>query len=482
MIMAPGVNITAGGAVYSGTSQATPFAAAAYAIKSAATPKGFSGYCTAYLRTPVGRVNYGGLATSMTVNLLDLPTCLAEYNDYFAYTNSFGASGFGAGENVFATKEPGEPNHAGNVGGHSVWATFTATGTGPYVINTIGSSFNTLLAVYTGTSVSALTQVAASNGGTGSTVTFQALAGTKYSVAVDGANGATGTYVLNNVGYTSTNLSISMTGAEATPTSIKYIVTVNNAGPGIATNTKVTVNLPAGVTLDTTQAGGCTAVGNVVTCLPGSVYPPGWISTNGSITFYGKATVPSNYSTTASVSSDLTNLNTTNNSVTAVTPFGYAHLSLSLYASEAATTSVQYVVSVNNAGPLVATGVKATVNLPVGVTFDTTKPNNCTVSGSVVTCLIGTVNASSAASAYFFAIVPALGSYTATATVTDSVVDILPPNNTASAPITVVTYVPPQDPGDVPTLPQWGVIILGCLLFGTTLVKNRINISRWYKK
>ena len=295
-------------------------------------------------------------------------------------------------------------------------------------------------------------------------------------VAVDGANGATGIYVLNGK-YTGTNLSISMTASEATTTSIKYGITVNNTGPGIATNTKVTVNLPSGVTLDTTQAGGCTAVGNVVTCLPGTVNIG-----SASITFYGKSTVAANYSTTATVSSDLTNLNTTNNSVTVVTPFDYAHLSLNFTAQEVSTTAVRYFVVVNNAGPLAATNAKATITLPAGVSFDTTQTSSCTVSGNVVTCPLGTINALGAANIFFDTVVPALGNYTATAIASSTVVDINPVNDSASSPITVVVYVPPPIQTDVPTLPQWGMILLGFLLFGTTLVQNRNNKDRRFKK
>src|SRR5882724_9144060 len=50
------------------------------------------------------------------------------------------------GSNVGATKEPGEPDHAGDSGGHSVWWTWTAPTNGTVTVDTIGSSFDTLLA------------------------------------------------------------------------------------------------------------------------------------------------------------------------------------------------------------------------------------------------------------------------------------------------------------------------------------------------
>src|SRR6266540_2533132 len=109
-----------------------------------------------------------------------------------------------------ATKETGEPNHAGLPGGRSVWFSWTAPVNGQTRIDTIGSGFNTLLGVYTGNSVSALTLVAANDnisegfGGTNtSRVEFFAAAGTTYRIAIDGRSGfqgqnpASGPYVLN---------------------------------------------------------------------------------------------------------------------------------------------------------------------------------------------------------------------------------------------------------------------------------------------
>jgi len=104
--------------------------------------------------------------------------------------------------NFLATKEPGEPKHDGIAGGHSVWWNWIAPSNGTVIIDTSGSTFDTLLAVYTGTSVSNLTQVAAddnddSRGVLTSRVKFLVTAGTQYQIAVDGKNGATGVVQLN---------------------------------------------------------------------------------------------------------------------------------------------------------------------------------------------------------------------------------------------------------------------------------------------
>jgi hypothetical protein len=121
-------------------------------------------------------------------------------NDAFANASAIaGSSGTATGTTVAMTKEAGEPNHAGNAGGHSVWYRWTAPSGGTATVDTIGSSFDTLLAVYTGSSVSALALVAQNDDASGvqSRVTFTAVAGTSYSIAVDGYGGSTGSVTLH---------------------------------------------------------------------------------------------------------------------------------------------------------------------------------------------------------------------------------------------------------------------------------------------
>jgi hypothetical protein len=104
--------------------------------------------------------------------------------------------------NLAATKEPGEPDIAGNPGGKSVWWQWLAPISGPVTISTIGSSFDTLLGVYTGGAISNLVLVASNDDAEGilqSDVTFEAAAGTHYQIAVDGFNGASGEIVLTLV-------------------------------------------------------------------------------------------------------------------------------------------------------------------------------------------------------------------------------------------------------------------------------------------
>ncbi|TXT39234.1 MAG: hypothetical protein FD138_122, partial [Planctomycetota bacterium] len=106
--------------------------------------------------------------------------------------------------NSTATSEVGEPYHAGINGGYSVWWLWTPVSGGSVTIDTSGSNFDTLLAVYSGPGVfvsfAGLTPVASNDdsGGTRqSSVTFVATAGTSYYIAVDGYHGAFGDIHLN---------------------------------------------------------------------------------------------------------------------------------------------------------------------------------------------------------------------------------------------------------------------------------------------
>ena len=112
-----------------------------------------------------------------------------------------GASGQSTGSNIGAGKESGEPDHAGNSGGASVWWTWTAPATGAAMFDTRVSDFDTLLAIYTGNNLDRLAEVAsnddASEGDHQSAVRFLVQQGQTYHVAVDGHDGRTGAIVLN---------------------------------------------------------------------------------------------------------------------------------------------------------------------------------------------------------------------------------------------------------------------------------------------
>ena len=126
--------------------------------------------------------------------MLTLSGVVAPPNDDFADATVLPGFGTLLGTNVGATAEAGEPDHAGATGGTSLWWVWTAPSNVAVALDTFGSDFDTLLAVYVGPDVSNLAAVVSNDqaGGDQSRVTFDAVSGTVYRIAVDGYGGATG--------------------------------------------------------------------------------------------------------------------------------------------------------------------------------------------------------------------------------------------------------------------------------------------------
>ncbi len=100
-----------------------------------------------------------------------------------------------SGTNLGASREAGEPDHAGSTGGRSVWWSWTAPVGGPVTISTAGSTFDTVLGIYQGSSLPSLVEVTSDDdGGTNrsSRTTFLAVSRATYQIAVDGFLGAAG--------------------------------------------------------------------------------------------------------------------------------------------------------------------------------------------------------------------------------------------------------------------------------------------------
>lgn len=140
----------------------------------------------------VAAVSQAGTGTLANVSVL-VPTRAA--NDAFAQrTTLSGVTGSVSGDNTESSAETGEPAPPAlraSAGNASVWYSWTAPASGPATLGTDSptSGRDTTLAVYTGTSVGALTQVAGNDDQGASrlsSVSFTATAGTTYAVAVNG--------------------------------------------------------------------------------------------------------------------------------------------------------------------------------------------------------------------------------------------------------------------------------------------------------
>jgi PKD repeat protein len=175
----------------------------------------------------VDAVNRGFDECRLPANCATSPILADSFNDTFAGRPTLGAQGAAAlalqgldavkpssppvaplnirvrSSNLAATKQPGEPDIAGNPGGKSVWWQWPAPRTGPVRVETDGSTFDTLLGVFTGTALSNLVLVAANDDANTNVLTsevnFAAQAGVTYQIVVDGVNGASGEIVLTLV-------------------------------------------------------------------------------------------------------------------------------------------------------------------------------------------------------------------------------------------------------------------------------------------
>ncbi len=166
------------------------------------------------------------------------------------------ASGF-RGTQVFnsvgSTTEVGEPNLCGAIGGASQWFTYESPADGNLIVSTEGSSFDTLLGVFTGpgTDFESLLLVACDNDGGADRKTsrtrLKATKGTSYFIAVDGVNGASGNVQLTYVFDAPTRVISTML--------VKDQVRWEMSGvPGVVYRIQASVNLAAWETIGTTNS------------------------------------------------------------------------------------------------------------------------------------------------------------------------------------------------------------------------------------
>ena len=149
-----------------------------------------------------GRAAWLALCTVLAV-LAVLPASSARAqasNDNFASATVLtGLPTSALGSNVLATRETGEPVHAGAPIGPSVWYEWTPASSGRVIMDACDANFDTVLGVYTGTAVNALTQITARDDGcgVGALVGFEAVGGTTYKIAVAGFDNDAGSFTLN---------------------------------------------------------------------------------------------------------------------------------------------------------------------------------------------------------------------------------------------------------------------------------------------
>ena len=135
-LLAPGQSINSSGpgggfAVFNGTSMATPQVAGAWALLKQQTSSGSVASLLSSLQNtglPVADTRAAGGVTKPRIKIADAADSLVPRpanNDFADAQALAGADATATGTNVDATKESGEPEHAGEVGGKSVWYSWT---------------------------------------------------------------------------------------------------------------------------------------------------------------------------------------------------------------------------------------------------------------------------------------------------------------------------------------------------------------------
>lgn len=186
------------------------------------------------------------MVVTMSTNRTVIPRFRVPADDFDQRIQLTGSAASSTGlQNTGASKQPGEPNHAGVAGGKSLWWTWTAPVSGTVNIG-LGSNFRSILAAYTGSAVNGLTAVAANLANTGATtnqISFTAVAGTTYQIAADGYNGASGTVQL------SLSLPGNITLSQPTRDGAGLFHFTVNSSPGLAFRVEATTNLTSWTTL-----------------------------------------------------------------------------------------------------------------------------------------------------------------------------------------------------------------------------------------
>ncbi|MCC7370482.1 MAG: DUF11 domain-containing protein [Chloroflexi bacterium] len=268
------------------------------------------------------------------------------------------------------------------------------------------------------------------------------------SAAVSGAdfdplvtnNGATAGIVAS----ASADLSITKTAAPdpvILGSQVTYTLTVNNAGPSIATNVNVTDPLPEGMSLQsaTPSVGGSCAGTTTVTCNFPSIANAG----TAAVTIVATATTGGTKVNTATVSSDTPDPNAGNNAATAgVAVTANADVSITKTASASAVSvgsNVTYTLTARNNGPAPASSVVVTDNLPEGATLVSATPAQggpCTGTTTIV-CPLGSLVNGADTTVSIVATLTTSGSLVNLASVSAREADPTPSNNGASAGVTV---------------------------------------------
>ena len=304
---------------------------------------------------------------------LCLAAVAAHANNTFPGTTISGASSNLSASNVGATGETGEPVPpfpAGNTL-NTMWYSWTAPGNGTVTFETCGNpqtTFDTVLASYTGSAVNALTLITQNDDTTGcavtinpnygSRITWNVTQGTVYRVQVDGYGTATGTFRLTwrFTGFTISK-AVSASSISA-PGTLTYTITVANTGSATLTGPAITDALLLGAAPRTLTSG--------PTLTSGDANSNGQIETTETWVYTATYNVPQSdidlggtYSNTATFDTAQTNVYTSNAATTSITQSpAFTNVKSQSGGSNpvtAAGQTINYTITIDNTGNVTLT-------------------------------------------------------------------------------------------------------------------------------
>jgi len=257
-----------------------------------------------------------------------------------------------------------------------------------------------------------------------------------------------------------------------------YTIVVTNHGPDAAANVVMTDVLPSSLLFRsiTTPAG--------FTCSTPAVGANGTITCNAATLAFGASATftlvvevadsSGTIANTATASSDATDANAGNDgSTSAGVVAGPAQADLEITKTTSSTSAtpgstVNYTITVTNAGPSPATNVVVTDDLPSGLSPISATPSQGTCNASdPVTCNLGTIaNGGSATITLSAQVTATSGTISNTASVTSSEGDS---DSSTSSPVPVGS----ADLAAVPTLSEWALIMMVLILAVAAAVKVR---------
>lgn len=239
------------------------------------------------------------------------------------------------------------------------------------------------------------------------------------------------------------------TALVAQQASTNYRFTVRNLGPYHATRARLTVRLPTAATGVTAavsgQPGSCSTASSTITCVF-DVIRAGYSS---EVDLQFSVPDAGTFEVTSTLAGDQPDPLPSNNAVTSsfeVAAIADVSVTIAGPTSAAQGNALRYTMTVANAGPNVARNVRATLQLPDGLSASAISPATCTNTSGTIACELGALEPAASVVVTIDAASAATGSYGSTATVAADATDLEVKNDSASLTTTVSSPPPPPPP------------------------------------